>query len=381
MKIAIIGTRGIPNNYGGFEQFVEYLSVGLVKLGHEVTVYNSSDHVYRDPQYHGVTILRKWNPEKNIGAASHFIYDFLCLKNALKQNFDIIYEAGYATNVPSHLLLNIRKSIIVTNMDGLEWKRSKWNFFTRKLTKFFEKLAVKTSHHLIADNEGIQQYLLKEYNVQSHFLAYGANVVNNFSKEDLNKYGLEAYKYFLVVARLEPENNIEMMVEGYLNSQSGYPLIVIGNTNTKFYKKFAGSNKAQNVHFVGGVYNKDVLDSLRKYSLAYLHGHSVGGTNPSLLEAMGSHAFIISHNNPFNAGVLKENALYFSNAQELANVLTDIDYHRKDKYDNFIQNNLHVIRTTYSWERIIELHVDFFEKIIFEKDKKRLYEQPYYKGG
>ena len=166
MKIAILGTKGVPNNYGGFEQFAEYLSVGLVTHGHSVTVYNPSFHPWKEPIYKGVRIQSVFSPEELIGSSANFLYDHLCLRHALKQDFDVIYEAGYHSVAPSYVFHNtksIRNPIIITNMDGLEWKRSKWNSLTRRFIKFLEKTAVKQSPYLISDNLGIQEYYENEF--------------------------------------------------------------------------------------------------------------------------------------------------------------------------------------------------------------------------
>lgn len=369
MKIAIIGTRGIPNNYGGFEQFAEYLSTMMVARGYEVTVYNPHFHPFKGDKFKGVNIIRKWSPEDKMGASANFVYDYLSLKDALGRGFDIIYEAGYATNVVSHLLLRTKHTRIVTNMDGLEWKRSKWGPVTRRLTKYFEYLAVKTSHYLIADNVGIQKYIKQRYGKDSYFLAYGANLVQNFSVELLQKYGAEPLKYYLIIARLEPENNIEQIIDGYLMSGETVPILVVGNKKTKFYYKLAEKTQHNaNVKFLDGIYDQPALDVLRKYAIAYFHGHSVGGTNPSLLEAMSSQAFIVAHDNDFNRGVLCENALFFKNANDIKTYIGNIHNLRKEHADYFIQNNLRSISETYSWEKILDQHIDFFNAICNNKE-------------
>ncbi|MGL4338732.1 MAG: DUF1972 domain-containing protein, partial [Turicibacter sp.] len=159
MKIAILGTRGIPNNYGGFEQFAEYLSLGLIKRGHEVSVYNPHFHPYKEISFNGVSIIKKFSPEKQIGASANFIYDFLCYKDAINKDFDVILECGYHSNAPSYFLKRKnKKPLLITNMDGLEWRRSKWNEFTRKLIKKLERIAVAKSDILVSDNLGIQEY-------------------------------------------------------------------------------------------------------------------------------------------------------------------------------------------------------------------------------
>src|SRR5215216_3264604 len=124
MRIAILGTRGIPNNYGGFEQFAEYISIGLAKKGHDVTVYNPKFHPYKEAEFKGVNIIKVYSPEEKLGSVGNFIYDYNCLKDAKQRNFDVIYEAGYATCSPFFYLLKSKKSKLIINMDGIEWKRS-----------------------------------------------------------------------------------------------------------------------------------------------------------------------------------------------------------------------------------------------------------------
>ena len=340
MKIAILGTRGIPNNYGGFEQFAEYISVGLVNKGHHVTVYNPESHPYKENEFKGVKIIRAKSPENIIGSSANFIYDYYCLKDAAKKDFDIIYEAGYATCAPFLYLLKNTKTRLVINMDGLEWKRSKWNFFTKKLMKYLESLSVKRSQYLVADNLGIQQYFKKQYNRNSYLVSYGASLHFDCDIKNLENFKVLPGNYFMLIARLEPENNIDLILSAYKASERNEPFLVIGSCETKHGKYLYEKYNKTSIRFLGSIYDKFVLDSLRFYCKAYLHGHSVGGTNPSLLEAMASSAFIIAHKNPFNSSVLKSNALYFNYIQDLIslyrNLDSDIDSYKK----TFIKNNI-----------------------------------------
>jgi glycosyltransferase involved in cell wall biosynthesis len=371
MKIAILGTKGIPNNYGGFEQFAEYLSTGLINLGHSVTVYNPSYHPYKELTFKGVDIKRIFSPEKYLGSAANFIYDHLCLRHALKQNFDIIYEAGYHSVAISFVLLAVRKiknPILITNMDGLEWKRSKWNGPTQRLIIELEKIAVRNSPYLISDNEGIRNYYLTQFNKDSYFLPYGADPVENINLSDLEKYNLIKHEYFILVARLEPENNIEPVIEGYLNSASEFPLIIIGGYQTSYGKYLRDKNTSINVRFLGGIYNKIELDSLRHFSIAYFHGHSVGGTNPSLLEAMACNCFIVAHMNEFNKSVLGESALYFLNSAEVKHIIIRIHSLRCENFLMFESQNSNRLATEYSWNSIVEKHENLFLDLI-EKER------------
>ena len=369
MKIAFIRTRGIPNNYGGFEQFAEYISVGLVRRGHEVVVYSPHFHPYREPDYKGVRIKHIYSPEKWIGSSvGSFFYDFLSLRDALKkEKFDIIYEAGYTSIVPAYIWFNVKRikyPLFTTNMDGLEYKRTKFNRWVQKFVFWEERMAVKHSHFLIADNMGIHDYYKEKYGKESKFLAYGADIHEDYDEDILKEFGLEADGYFIVVARLEPENNLFMAIEGYLASgQYGKrPLVIVGKTNTPYGKHLVERyGDDRNIRFVGGIYDFRKLNSIRHYSYAYFHGHSVGGTNPSLLEAMASGCFILAHDNIFNRAVLGENALNYGSTDAAMEMLDGIDqalsaYKKENK-----GRNLEVIRRDYSWEKLVDEHEEYFK--------------------
>lgn len=349
MNIAIIGTRGIPNNYGGFEQLAEYLSVSLVNKGMRVTVYNSSLHPYKSNIYKGVEIVTCNDPENKIGTIGQFIYDLNCILHCRKKEYDVILQLGYTSSSIWSFLLPKRAKII-TNMDGLEWKRSKYNKLTKLFLTYAEKWAVKNSHRLIADSLGIQDYLSKKYKKSSTYIAYGANVFNTPNEIVLKKYNLVAHQYCTVIARLEPENNIETIIKGYLKSDSKFPLIIIGSTSTKFGKYLFKKYNNSEIKFLGSIYNIDELNNIRFFSKIYFHGHSVGGTNPSLLEAMASHAIICAHQNIFNQSVLGNDAFYFITENDLANCITQ--KMEMSQTSAFVENNLKKIKQNFSWDSI-----------------------------
>lgn len=360
MKIAILGTRGIPNKYGGLEQFAESFSVGLQQRGHDVTVYSPHMHDYDKDEFEGVKIQRIYCPESALGASAHFIYDYLSLKHALKQNFDILYEAGYGTSAPAYYLLKKNSPVVITNMDGLEWKRSKWNFITRRIMRRMEKIVVKKSRYIISDNLGIQKYYQEEFNKPSFYIAYGADIVNNFNSNALKKYDLTPHQYYVFVARLEPENNLETILDGYIQSGSAEPYIVVGNNKTKYgkflmdkYKSFPG------IRFLGGIYDMENNNALRHFSKIYFHGHSVGGTNPSLLEAMAVKAFIIAHDNPYNRAVLCSENLFFKSKDDVADFIKNYN-NNKEIVDKTIKGNLFQIENHFNWNYVINEYEKLF---------------------
>ena len=379
-EYVFISTRGIPNNYGGFEQFAEYISVGLAKRGHEVVVYSPHFHPYKEDTYKGVRIKHIYSPEPWMGSSvGSFFYDFASLKDALKkEKFDIIYEAGYTSIVPAYIWFNVRKikyPIFTTNMDGLEYKRTKFNKWVQKFIFWEEKMTVKHSHYLIADNMGIHDYYKEKYGKESKFLAYGADIHDNYNEEFLKEFELEIDNYYLLVARLEPENNIIMAIEGYLASKEKgkRPLVIVGKTNTPHGKELVAKyGNEKSIRFVGGIYDFDKLNSIRHFSYAYFHGHSVGGTNPSLLEAMASDCFILANDNIFNKAVLGENALYYLDHNAVTELLNNIESLALKHKKSFIERNLEIIRKEYSWDKLVDEHEKYFFHLLEEYKEKNI---------
>jgi len=349
MKIAILGTRGIPNNHGGFEQFAEYFSVYLASKNHDVYVYNSHDHPYQDKKFKGVNLIHAYDPEYKIGTTGQFIYDLNCILDSRKRKFDIILQLGYTSSSIWNKLLP-KSAVIVTNMDGMEWKRSKYSPLVRKFLMYAEKLAVKSSDFLISDSIGIQEYIQKKYNKPSEFIAYGATVFTSPNDKVLTRYAVKSNNYCILIARLEPENNIETIVDGYYASKTSHSLIIFGTLNDfgkKLQNKYITDKR---IRFVGANYNQEDLNNLRFFSRYYFHGHSVGGTNPSLLEAMASNTLIIAHNNIFNKSILEDNAHYFDNSNDIKEILNrDVLFANKEI---FAIANIKKINELYSWEII-----------------------------
>jgi glycosyltransferase involved in cell wall biosynthesis len=368
LKIAIIGTRGIPNQYGGFEQLAEHLSVGLVKKGHAVTVYNSHDHPFQGITFQGVTITKCYDPEKKIGTAGQFIYDWNCIQDARKRNFDVLLFLGYTS---SSVWGNFypKKTVIISNMDGLEWKRTKYSKLVRSFLKYAEKLAVKHSDFFIADSLVIQTYLEKKYILfESRHIAYGATIMNEANESILKQYNLSAKNYFMLIARMEPENNIEMILNGFHNSNSNKKFLVIGNSNNRFGRKMLNKfSTDERIVFVDGIYDAKITNTLKAFCSLYFHGHSVGGTNPSLLEAMASKALIAAHENEFNKEVLNEDGYYFKSADDVQQLIDRTENDNEGK--RMIDNNLNKIWNKYNWQNIVDQYEGFILEC-FDQSKK-----------
>lgn len=365
MKLGIIGTRGIPNHHGGFEQFAEYFSVHMAAKGHKVYVYNSHGHPYQEKIYQGVHILHQQDPEDKLGTFGQFIYDLNCIKDARKLDFDVILQLGYTSSSIWGWYLP-KKPVVITNMDGLEWKRSKYSKPVRGFLKIAERLAVNTSDYLISDSVGIQKYLKEKHGSPSEYIPYGADLFLEPEEHVILEYGQKPFGYNMLIARLEPENNIEVILDGVAKSNVLTPFLVIGKHETKYgeYLKNKFSDNS-NIEFLGGIYNQNHLDNLRYYSNLYFHGHSVGGTNPSLLEAMASNALIIANDNIFNRSILGDEAFYFKNSQDVSGLLSL----KKENHIEFGIKNRDKVTSLYSWCRINSHYENYLLNCLKEFNK------------
>lgn len=353
MKIGLLGTRGIPNRYGGFEEFAEQVCKYWADSGHEVFVYcedNENKETFEHENVNQVFVKASKLP-----GLSQIIYDYRCTKHALIHNLDVIYHAGYATSVFGNLAF--KRGLdgkLVYNMYGLEWKRSKFNKITRWLTKKLEMTAALSGAELVSDNKGIQDYLKSEYGVPSTLIEYGADII-----KDGIEY-VEGYPevFDLVIARFEPENHIEDIIAAYENQREA-TLVLVANKNTKLFKKLSCRiGKADNIIFNGPIYDKSELAYLKTNCRYYIHGHSVGGTNPSLLEALAAGCHILIHDNDFNRDVVRNHAATWANVPELEKLISSFHIRKTKK-----THQKEYCMNRFDWKVIAQKHLDLFKKL------------------
>jgi len=356
MRVAILGSRGIPANYGGFETFAEELSVRLVQQGIDVTVYCEGSHDNRDT-YKSVTRVFRTVPQ--LGAGGRLLFDVKCLWDA-RHKYDVVYMLGYGAGLFC-FIPRIWGTQVWINMDGVEWARPKWSWLARVWLKMMEAVAMWTPNRIVADAEAIKLNLAQRYSRMPTYsvIPYGAHLVNTPPPVSvLDEWSVEPYGYYLVVCRLVPENHLREIIEGYIASLSMLPLLVVGNrqSGTQYVNDLLALTN-ERVRFVGTVYNQNKLQALRCYSRAYFHGHSMGGTNPSLLEAMGCGNVIIAHENPFNREVAGEAATYFSSAQDIPALLEKLDADEAEtlRMKGAAKNR---VATTYTWDAIVKAYLD-----------------------
>lgn len=354
MKIGLLGTRGIPNRYGGFEEFAEQVCKYWADNGHDVYVYCEDNE--NKEEFENENVNQVFVKASKLPGLSQFIYDYRCTKHALTQNLDVIYHAGYATSVFGNLTFKRelhRK--LVYNMDGLEWKRSKFNKITKWLTKKLEKAAAFSGAELVSDNKGIQDYLESEYGVPSTLIEYGANLLN----DDIEYVDGYPEVFDLVIARFEPENHIEEIIAAYEN-QRKVALVLVANMNTKLYRKLSPRiEEAPNIIFNGPIYEKKELAFLKTNCRYYIHGHSVGGTNPSLLEALAAGCNIMIHDNEFNKDVVSKYGHCWSSRAELEALLIS-----EPKRLTKVEDQLEYCSNRFSWDKIAEKHLNLFRRML-----------------
>lgn len=355
--VAIIGTRGIPNSYGGFEYFAEHLSVSLVNKGYQTLVLEPAKTSTSIKDYHGVVRV----PVKVCSHLPHairkIIYGCKSLKKAKRINADAIICCGYT---PALFFIFYNKSFrkrIIVNLDGIEWKRAKWNFVGKLFLRLTEHLSVKWSGRLVADNKGIKDYILEKHGKETELIAYGVNIPNKRPEVGpLAAKGLMPNNYGLTVARIEPENQIELIIKSFIKASK--TLVIVGGICNRYakvlHKKYSS---LPNVVFWGAEYNSDILLSLRSHANLYVHGHTVGGTNPSLLEAMACGCKIAAHNNLFNHHTLDNTGLYFDNESQLSDLIENY-WNKTESWGTVAK-----LRATeqYFWEVVTNKYIGLIE--------------------
>lgn len=370
MKISFIGSRGVPAKYGGFETFVDEVSTGLKAKGYEVIVVGDAEQKEKMEsidEYNGVRLLySKYIKAKNLN-----LFYFESMMIAMKHS-DLIYccgtGAGYFAFLPRWF-----GKIFITNPDGIEWQRDKWSWPIKLFLKSLFYSAAKNSKYIVYDSKGIEKLFKEKYNRVKNgmVIEYGAylnkyiDIDSQSVCETLNGYNLTPGKYHLVVSRLEPENNVEMIVRGFSLTRKKYPLIIVGNQlNTPYVKKLK-MYESESIRFIGGIYDKDALEIVRANAFSYLHGHSVGGTNPSLLEAMASKNYCVCHDNMFNREVVLDNGSYFSAEQDVSDILDFLeDLDNSAKYHAGREGAFNRVKDYYSWEKIIDRYDNYFRSIV-----------------
>ncbi len=320
--LRILGTRGIPAQHGGFETFAESLALYLVAQGWAVTVYcqPDGDGEVSEDSWQGVRLVHI--PVKQGGAAGTIIFDWRSTVHASKED-GLVLTLGYNTAVFC-LMYRLKGIVNLINMDGLEWKREKWSWFEKTWLYLNERLGCWLGNHLIADHPEIKAHLASRVSTNKiTMIPYGADSITSADVSLLSAYRINPGQYGIVIARPEPENSILEIVEAFSKKPRGMNLVVLGKycPEENEYHKRVVTAASEEVKFIGAIYDKATINALRLYARFYVHGHTVGGTNPSLVEALGASLPVLAHDNKFNRWVAGEGAFYFADTDECAGYL------------------------------------------------------------
>ena len=363
LNIALLGTRGIPASYGGFETFAEELSVRLVRREHRVTVYGRSHFV--DPRlrsYRGVDI--RVLPAVRMKYLETVTHTILSMVASLSRPSDVVLICN-AANAFVCWIPKLVGQRVVLNVDGLERLRKKWNRLGKAYYRFSEFLGTLLPDGVVTDARSIQQYYLEEYGFRSKFIPYGAPTRRLKSQAALDRLELEPRKYLLYVSRLEPENNAHLVMQAYERSSITLPLVVIGDApySRHYIQKLHQLAKGKNILFPGAIYGPGYLELL-SHSLCYVHATEVGGTHPALIEAMGCSCIVLVNDTPENREVVADCGLVypFNDLESLSQLMRHV-CSQADAYDDYRRRARVRVRDHYDWEDVVTQYEDLFYEL------------------
>lgn len=359
MKIAIMGIRGIPANYGGFETFAEQLATRLVARGHEVTVYGRSHYVtLPEREYRGVQLVVL--PTIRHKYLDTVVHTFLCVLHGWRRPYEVILFCNAANALAAGLARLLGKKVAI-NVNGLEWKRRKWNWLGRTYYRLSEWLVTKLPHAVVTDAEVIRAYYRQRYGLETRMIAYGADVERRADPEGIRAFGVEPERYILYVSRLEPENNAHLVIEAFEKVETEMKLLIVGDAPyARAYVQRLKRTRDPRILFAGFVYGENYR-RLQQNAYCYVHATEVGGTHPALVEAMGFGNCVLVLDTPENREVAGDVGLYYRTAGELRELLQEVLAH-PERVARLRQRAMERARAHYDWERI----TDQYEALFFE---------------
>ncbi|MDI9310778.1 MAG: DUF1972 domain-containing protein [Limnohabitans sp.] len=370
-KIAIIGTVGLPAKYGGFETLTSHL-VKQLSSTYDFTVYCSGKKYKKEERlssFEGAK-LEYINLEAN--GIQSIPYDTLSILKAIRNN-DILLVLGVAGAWIFPLIRLFTNKKIIVSIDGIEWKRDKWSLPAKLYLWWAEKIAVKFSHIDISDNESIQDYTAMRYKTLSRVVEYGANHTVSVSpnEKDFEKYPFLQNEYAVKVCRIEPENNVHLVLEAF-KKHTSKTLVIVGNwENSPYGKKLRETyNSCANIYLLDPIYNQREIDLIRGNAHLYIHGHSAGGTNPSLVEAMYLGLPVISYNVSYNKTTTEGKAIYFDTTEDLVAILEKMNPEVAHQLKLTMKS---IANRRYTWELIAKKYEQLFEEAMTVNSKKRIF--------
>ena len=373
MKIGMIGFRGIPHTYSGNEEFVRHLAPRLAERGHDVTVYCRSNlFTDRTPIYQGVH--RVFLPTIEHKSGGMFIHAALAVTAALRHGLDIIYIHTLPSAPHSLLPWLFRKPVII-NMDGFEWQREKWGMIGKTYFKLARNIALVVADEIVNDCEVLRQYYLRNFGRDSAFIPYGAELESSRGAAVIRKWGLKPDGYYLIASRLVPENNADKIINAYRRIATDRLLVVAGSANySSPWLDRVRAEAGERIRFIGHVSDPGDVIELHCGCHAYIHGHSVGGTNPSLVKALGCGNCIAAFASPFNREVLTgpDGALYgelFADEDELVRILQGFE-DQPGLVESYRARAWSRVREAYTWEQVTDGYEAVFRAVLERRARR-----------
>jgi glycosyltransferase involved in cell wall biosynthesis len=370
MKIAIVGIRGFPSSYSGFETFIGELAPRLVARGHEVHVYcRRSLYQERPASFEGLQL--HYLPSIEHKAFSTLSHSLLSILHASLGTADLVFAVNAANGIYGFIPRMLGKPCAL-NVDGMEWLRPKWNRVARAFFRRSAWLGTRFYHSIVTDAEEMHRVYARQFGIHSTYIAYGANVEESTDPQVLEQYGLKRDEYYLVASRLVPDNNADLVVKGFVESGSRKSLAIAGGADyagNRVERSFLARLRSladDRVKFLGHVADPGHIRELHSHCFAYVHGHEFGGINPALLKALGFGNCVLALETPFNSEVLDDGAcgvLFEKSAASLAE-----EIHRLESDPERVER-LRVaarrrIRERFSWDRIVDEYEGLFEQIV-----------------
>ncbi|NEK25143.1 DUF1972 domain-containing protein [Sulfitobacter sp. JBTF-M27] len=348
--IFIVGIVGVPNNYGGFEALAENLVERFSRDNIPTTVF-CEKHFSKSRNYLPDIVIERIGFSAN--GFQSILYDLIGMVRAARQGGTILLLGTSATAFLPLIRILWPTSKVVVNMAGMEWKRSKWGWIAKKYLKLGEYAAVKFSDKLVVDNQGLAEYVKKSYGVDPGVIPYGGDQFSDIPKKIsiLEKYNISPFEYDFALARAQPDNNIEMILDAY--SRVPKDLLFISNWSSSTFGReiLERFQRYSNIRLIGPVYDPVEINTLRSFSRVYIHGHSAGGTNPTLVEAMHAELPIVAFDVNFNRHTTENAALFFKDSSELESIINNLTSEDRTKV---AMNLKEIAERRYRWDQIYE---------------------------
>lgn len=373
LKVAILGAKGYPYVYGGYDTLVKELGERLQKRGVDLRVYcHRALFIEKPPIVNGIKLI--YTPAIETKSLTQLTHSFISMLHACLSDVDVIFVVN-SGNGPFGIISRIFRKPTAINVDGLEWLRPKWRGFGSKYFLWASKMATKYYDHIINDSDEMHRIYQKEFGIDSSVIAYGANPSESADLDRITSWGLDKGSYFLIVGRLVPDNNADLIIEGFIRSNSTKKLVIVGDV--PYRDEFETKLKAipdERLFFTGYITNPEDLKALYFYSFAYFHGHEYGGTNPAMLKALGYGCAILALDTVFNREMLQDgkHGWFFKKDVDAVTACVETAEDQPESMRFLRETSREGLVERYNWDYVTDQYLKVFEELKESKKKSKL---------